>query len=58
MLSINVVVLEILLGKSIWVNIKLELSVSMKLLIESKSSYFNNSVLKSPKKKILLEDSL
>ena len=51
-------VLEILLGKSIWVNIKLELSVSMKLLIESKSSYFNNSMLKSPKKKILLEDSL
>ena len=57
MLSINVEVLEILVGRSIWGNKKLELSVSIKLLIESESSYFNKSILKSPNKKILLEDS-
>ena len=57
MLSINVEVLEILVGISIWGNKKLELSVSTKLLIESESSYFNKSILKSSNKKILLGDS-
>ena len=41
MLSINVEVLEILVGRSILGNKKLELSVTIKLLIESESSYFN-----------------
>ena len=53
MLSIHIEVLEILVGRSIWDNKKLQLSV----LIESESTYFNKSVLKSPNKKILLEDS-
>ena len=57
MLSINVEVLEILVGGSIWGNKKLELSVSIKLLIESESSYFSKSILKSPNKKIFMEDS-
>ena len=57
MLLINVEVLEILVGRSIWGNKKLELSVSIKLLIESESSYFNKSILKSPNKKIILKDS-
>ena len=52
-LSINAEILEILVGKSISGNVKLELSVSIKLLIESESSYFV-SILKS---KILLEVS-
>ena len=56
-LSSNVEVLEIRVGRSIWGSKKLELSVSIKLLIESESSYFNKSILKSPNKKILLEDS-
>ena len=55
MLSINVDVLEILVDRGIWGNKKLELSASIKLLIESESSYFNKSILKSPNKKILLE---
>ena len=57
MLSINVEVLEILVGRTMWGNKKLELCVSIKLLIGSESSYFNKSILKSPNKKILLEDS-
>ena len=48
MLSVNVEVLEILVGRSIWGNKKLELSVSIKLLVESESSYFNKSILKLP----------
>ena len=56
-LSVNVEVLEILVGRSIWSNKKLELSVSIKLLIESEIFYFDKSILKSPNKKILLEDS-
>ena len=36
--------LEILVGRSIWGNKKLELSVSMKLLIEFESSYFNKII--------------
>ena len=40
-LSINVNVLEILVGKNIRGNKKLKLSVSMKLLIESEISCFN-----------------
>ena len=51
MLSINVEVLEILVGRSIWGNKKLELiNVSIKLLLESESWYFNKSILKSPNK--------
>ena len=56
-LSINVDVLEILVGKNIRGNKKLELRVSIKLFIESEISYFNKSILKSPRKKILLDDS-
>ena len=52
MLSINVEVL-----RYIWGNKKLGLSVSIKLLIESESSDFNKSILKSTNKKIILEDS-
>ena len=58
MLSINMeVYIEFLIGMSIWGNKKLELSVSIKLLFESESSYFDKSILKSPNKKIPLEDS-
>ena len=56
-LSINIDVLEILVGKIIRGNKKLELRVSIKLFIESEISYFNKSILKSPKRKILLDDS-
>ena len=56
-LSINVDVLEILVGKNIRGNKKLELRVSIKLFIESEISYFNNSILKSLKRKIILDDS-
>ena len=55
MLSINLEVLEILVGGSMWGKKKLELSVSIKLWIESESSCFNKSILKSPDKKILLK---
>ena len=48
-LSINVDVLEILVGKNIRGNKKLELRVSIKLFIESEISYFNKSTLKSPR---------
>ena len=51
MLSINVEVLEDLLGKSIGGKKNLELSISIKFLIESESSFFNKSMLKSPSKK-------
>ena len=56
-LSINVDVLEILVGKNIRGNKKLELRVPVKLFIESEISYFNKSILKSPKRKIPLDDS-
>ena len=56
-LSINVDVLEILVGKNIRGNKKLELRVSIKLFTESEISYFNKSMLKSPRRKILLDDS-
>ena len=56
-LSIKVDVLEILVGKNIRGNKKLELRVSIKLFIESEISYFNNSILKSLKRKIILDDS-
>ena len=56
-LSINVDVLEILSGKNIRGYKKLELRVSIKLITESEISYFNKSILKSPKRKILLDDS-
>ena len=54
---INVDVLEILVGKNIIGDKKLELRVSIKLFIESEISYFNKPMLKSPRRKILLEDS-
>ena len=56
MLSINVEILEILVGRSIWSNKKLKASVSI-MSIESERSYFNKSILKSLNKKIILEDS-
>ena len=56
-LSINVDVLEVLVGKNMRSTKKLELRVSIKLFIESEISYFNKSILKSPKRKILLDDS-
>ena len=55
--SIYVDVLEILVGKNIRSNKKLELRVSIKLFIESEISYFDKSMLKSPRRKILLDDS-
>ena len=56
-LSINVDVLEILGGKNIRSNRMLELEVSIKLFIKSEASYFNKSILKSLRRKILLDDS-
>ena len=55
-LSINIDVLEILVGKIIRGNKKLELRVSRKLFIESEISYFNKSILKSPDRKMFLDD--
>ena len=52
-ISINVDVLEILAGKNITGNKKLELRISIKLFIESDISYFNENILI----KILLDDS-
>ena len=46
MLSINEEVLDFLVGRGIWGNKKLKLSVSVKLLIEFENSYFNKSTLK------------
>ena len=58
-LSIKVDHLKILLGKSIIGNKKLKLRVSRKLFIKSENSSFNcKSILKSPRIKILLDDSL
>ena len=56
-LSINIDVLEILVGKNIRGDKKLEPRVSIKSFIESEISYFNKSILKSPRRKILLDDS-
>ena len=56
MLSINEDVLELFVGRSVSGNKKLELSVSIKPLIESESSYFEKLILKSPNKKNFLED--
>ena len=55
--SINVDALEILVGKNIRGNKKLELRVSIKLFVESGISYFEKSILKSPRRKIRLDDS-
>ena len=52
MLSINEEVLDFLVGRGIWGNKKLKLSVSVKLLIESENSYFNKSTLKFLRKTI------
>ena len=46
MLSINEEVLDFLVGRGIWGNKKLKLSVSVKLLIEFENSYFNKSTVK------------
>ena len=54
-LPINV--LEIFVGKNIRGNKKLEQRVSIKVIIEFKISYFNKSILKSPRRKSLLDDS-
>ena len=56
-ISINVDVLEILVGKNIRGNKKLELRVSLKLFIESVISYFNKSILKPLRRKIPADDS-
>ena len=56
-LSINADVLEILVGKTTRGNKKLELKVSITLFIESEISYFNKLILKSSRRKILLDDS-
>ena len=56
-ISIKVDVLEILVGKNIRGNKKLELRVSIKLFTESGISYFNKSMLKSPTRKIILDNS-
>ena len=53
MLSINVEVSEIPIGENMWGNIKAELSGSKELLIESKSSYFDKSILRFSNKKII-----
>ena len=55
-LSIKVDVLEILVGKNIRGNKKLELRVSIKLFTESDILYFNKSMLKSPRTKTLLDN--
>ena len=55
LLSINVDVLEILVGKNIRGNKKLELRISIKLFIESEISCFNKSILNSPRRKTLLD---
>ena len=57
MLSINVDVLETFVGKNIRGNKKLELRVSIKLFIEFVISYFNKSILKSPRRRVFLDDS-
>ena len=55
-ISIKVDVLEILVGKNIRGNKKLELRVSIKLFTESDILYFNKSILKSPRRKTLLDN--
>ena len=55
-LSFKVNILEILVGKRRG-NKKFELRVSIKLFIEPEISYSNKSILKSPRRKILLDDS-
>ena len=50
-LSIKVGVLEILVGKNVRGNKKLEQRVSIKLFTESEFLYFNKSMLKSPRRK-------
>ena len=57
MLSINVDVLEILVGKNIRGNTKIEPRVSIKSFTESEISHFNKSILKSPRRRILFDDS-
>ena len=52
-ISTNVHILEMLVGKNIRGNKKLELRV----FIKSEISCFNESILKSPRIKILLDDS-
>ena len=56
-LSIKVEVLEILVGKNIRGNKKLQPRVSIKLFTKSEISCFNKSMLKSPRRKTLLDGS-
>ena len=56
-LSINANVSEIFEGKNRRGNKKLELIALIKLFTESEISYFNNSMLKPPRSKIILDDS-
>ena len=56
-ISINIDVLEIIVCKTIRVNKKLELRVSIKLFIESEISYSNKSILRLPRCKNFLDDS-
>ena len=57
MLSIRVGKEEILVGKIIWADRKLEDTVSRKLLTSSDESYLNSLILKSANKNICREDS-
>ena len=50
-------ILEIPVSRNIRGNKRLELRVSIKVFTESEISYFNNSMLKSPRRKTLLDDS-
>ena len=56
-LSIRVGEKEILVGKIIWGDKKLENSISRKLLTSSGDSYFSRPILKSPNENICSEDS-
>ena len=57
MFSINMDVLEIFVGKNIRGNKKNRTKSINKIIIESEISYFNKSILKSLRRKILLDDS-
>ena len=57
MLSVRVEEEEILVGKIVWGDRKLEDSVSRKLLTSSDDSYLSRSTLKSPNENICLDDS-
>ena len=56
-MSINVDVVVILVGSNICDSKKFNESVSKKLFTDSKFSYFNKSILQSPRRKVFFEDS-